>query len=119
MLGNEAAVLLQLREDVTRYRYGDEQHLDESLTKIFMFNRVRTVMAVMKSVGWSLHIAPKGKKIQAAASSLCQPHSIARKKSKEKLTLFSNYNGSLLREHYSIAMCMCSCGFVDQPSISV
>ncbi len=50
MLGNEAAVLLQLREDVTRYRYGDEQHLDESLTKIFMFNRVRTVMTVMPSV---------------------------------------------------------------------
>ena len=32
--------MLQLREDVTRYRYGDEQHLDESLGKIFMFNRV-------------------------------------------------------------------------------
>ena len=25
---------------MTRYRYGDEQHLDESLGKIFMFNRV-------------------------------------------------------------------------------
>ena len=60
MLGNQAAVLLQLREDVTRYRYGDEQHLDESLTKIFMFNRVRTLMAVMPSVRWSPHNAPNG-----------------------------------------------------------
>ena len=31
---------LQVREDVTRYRYGDEQHLDEALNKVFMFNRV-------------------------------------------------------------------------------
>jgi len=27
--------LSQVREDVTRYRYGDEQHLDEALTRIF------------------------------------------------------------------------------------
>jgi hypothetical protein len=26
---------LQVREDVTRFRYGDEQHLDEALTLIF------------------------------------------------------------------------------------
>eukprot|EP00891_Asterochloris_glomerata_P003236 jgi/Astpho2/3236/Aster-05758 len=33
----------QVREDVTRYRYGDEQHLDEALNKVFMFNRAQGV----------------------------------------------------------------------------
>lgn len=45
-LSAASVLLLQLREDVTRYRYGDEQHLDESLTKIFMFNRVRNTLKV-------------------------------------------------------------------------
>lgn len=29
----------QVREDTTRYRYGDEQHLDEALNRIWMFGR--------------------------------------------------------------------------------
>ena len=29
----------QIREDVTRYRYGDEQHLDEALDKVFKIGR--------------------------------------------------------------------------------
>ena len=32
-------ILTQLRNDVTRYRYGDEQHLEEALKLVFRFNR--------------------------------------------------------------------------------
>ena len=32
-------ILLQVRSDVTRYRYGDEQHLDEALLRIFRINK--------------------------------------------------------------------------------
>lgn len=31
----------QVRSDVTRYRYGDEQHLDEALNRIFRINKAR------------------------------------------------------------------------------
>ena len=33
------AILTQVRNDVTRYRYGDEQHLEEALAVIFRYNR--------------------------------------------------------------------------------
>ncbi|CAG9465882.1 unnamed protein product [Pedinophyceae sp. YPF-701] len=33
------AIQKQVREDCTRYRYGDEQHLDEALPRIFMIGR--------------------------------------------------------------------------------
>jgi hypothetical protein len=32
-------ILTQVRNDVTRYRYGDEQHLEEGLAIIFRYNR--------------------------------------------------------------------------------
>jgi hypothetical protein len=33
------SILTQVRNDVTRYRYGDEQHLEEALAIIFRYNR--------------------------------------------------------------------------------
>ncbi|XVF20569.1 hypothetical protein REPUB_Repub12eG0011700 [Reevesia pubescens] len=32
-------ILKQVRDDVTRYRYGDEQHLDEALKRIFQYGQ--------------------------------------------------------------------------------
>ncbi|PRQ53132.1 hypothetical protein RchiOBHm_Chr2g0163121 [Rosa chinensis] len=32
-------ILMQVRNDVTRYRYGDEQHLDEALKRIFQYGQ--------------------------------------------------------------------------------
>jgi hypothetical protein len=29
----------QVREDCTRFRYGDEQHLEEALDRIFKYNK--------------------------------------------------------------------------------
>jgi hypothetical protein len=34
-------ILTQVRNDVTRFRYGDEQHLDEALLRIFRINKAR------------------------------------------------------------------------------
>ena len=31
---------MQVRSDVTRYRYGDEQHLEEALKRIFKYGQV-------------------------------------------------------------------------------
>ncbi|MCE3049356.1 metalloaminopeptidase ape1 [Datura stramonium] len=39
-------VLKQVRSDVIRYRYGDEQHLDEALKRIFQFGLVNSLIAV-------------------------------------------------------------------------
>jgi len=33
------SILTQVRNDVTRFRYGDEQHLEEGLAVIFRYNR--------------------------------------------------------------------------------
>jgi hypothetical protein len=37
--GQATDIQNQLREDVTRFRYGDEQHLDEALARIFRFGQ--------------------------------------------------------------------------------
>eukprot|EP00249_Psilotum_nudum_P003762 c17256_g1_i1 orf=223-1047(+) len=36
-------VLKQVRNDVTRFRYGDEQHLDEALKRIFRYGQARGI----------------------------------------------------------------------------
>ncbi|RLM73808.1 hypothetical protein C2845_PM15G24880 [Panicum miliaceum] len=38
-------ILKQVRSDVTRYRYGDEQHLDEALQRIFQYGLVSYKMS--------------------------------------------------------------------------
>lgn len=41
MLGvNKTVVDTQVRSDVTRFRYGDEQHLEEALKRIFRYGQV-------------------------------------------------------------------------------
>ena len=42
-LSSRGRAAVQLREDVTRFRYGDEQHLDDTLTRLFQFNRPKGV----------------------------------------------------------------------------
>lgn len=39
----DLSTVMQLREDVTRFRYGDEQHLDDTLTRLFQFNRPKGI----------------------------------------------------------------------------
>jgi hypothetical protein len=39
-LPNNTAIDMQVRSDVTRYRYGDEQHLEEALKRIFKYGQV-------------------------------------------------------------------------------
>lgn len=36
---NQTDIQKQVREDVTRYRYGDELHLDEALSRVFRFGK--------------------------------------------------------------------------------
>eukprot|EP00850_Spirogloea_muscicola_P023727 SM000383S14584 [mRNA] locus=s383:57355:59937:+ [translate_table: standard] len=55
-------ILNQVRSDVTRYRYGDEQHLDEALKRIFRYNQAggiqRRNAPILQSIREEVH---KGK----------------------------------------------------------
>lgn len=56
MLGvNKVVVDSQVRSDVTRFRYGDEQHLEEALKRIFrygqVFNRISDVVSFCAKSG--------------------------------------------------------------------
>lgn len=66
----------QIRSDVTRFRYGDEQHLDEALERIFRINKARARASVRLTSGQEQPPAPAP---CAAASSALAPDAASRR----------------------------------------
>lgn len=47
---------MQVRSDVTRYRYGDEQHLEEALKRIFKYGQVLNQVSNILQVKLLFHM---------------------------------------------------------------